>query len=380
MQDQRRAGVETQSVELSDAAEAARLRAVRLEALGQLTGDVAHDFNNLLMVIQGNVAILRRKLEEPVAQPQVEAIHQASEEATRLVRRLLTFARGGVVPVVRLDLDDMVDRVLPAVRELVGPNISVQSRRSHAPAYIDVCPVALKAGILNLAANARDAMSTGGVLEFATIVTADQVELRVSDTGEGMAPEVLARVFEPFFTTKAPGAGTGLGLAQVHGLAASAHGSVEISSTVGRGTTVTLRLPRALGEPERAGAEPAPQAPPNESEGPRVLLVDDTVVVRTTIASFLRSSSLAVREAGDAAEALALLETEPFDAIVSDIRMPGEMDGVGLAKAVCERRPDLPVVLMSGSDGAVAEAAAAGFTVLPKPLDLSDLMRHLTQA
>jgi CheY-like chemotaxis protein len=356
------------------------VRAARLETLGQLTGNVAHDFNNLLMVIQGNVAILRRKLEGPVAQPHVEAIHQASEEAVRLVRRLLTFARGGAVPVITLDLDDVVDKALSAVRELAGPNISVQSRRSHGPAYVDICPVALKAGILNLAANARDAMPSGGVLEFATRVTPEFVEFRVSDNGEGMPPEVVARVFEPFFTTKAVGTGTGLGLAQVHGLAESVNGSVEISSTVGQGTSVTLRLPRALSEPERAGAEPEPQLQPNEGEGPRVLLVDDTVVVRDTIASFLRSSSLAVREAGDAAEALALLETEPFDAILSDIRMPGELDGVGLAKAASERRPNLPIVLMSGSDGAVAEATAAGFTVLPEPLDLSDLMRHLTHS
>ena len=357
-------------------AQAAALeQAARLEALGRLTGGVAHDFNNLLTVIQGNVAILRRKVKEPVAEPHLDAIRQAGERATKLVRQLLVFARGGVSQTAVVDLDAEVETSLLGVRQLVGAQVAVTARKSSGPALAQADPIQLEAAILNLAANARDAMPAGGALEFATRLDGGFVELRVSDTGQGVPPEILPRVFDPFFTTKAVGKGTGLGLAQVYGMARSAGGAARIESAVGRGTTVVLRLPRAQGEPEGATAAPAPAQ--GEVRGPRILLVDDDARVRGTLASYLRSSGLGVREARDAAEALAALEAERFDALVSDIVMPGEMDGLALAKAARRRDPELPVLLVSGFGPSVDDAAAAGFTVLAKPVELADLELRL---
>jgi signal transduction histidine kinase len=357
-------------------AQAAALeQAARLEALGRLTGGVAHDFNNLLTVIQGNVAILRRKLKEPVAEPHLDAIRQAGEQAVKLIRQLLVFARGGVSQTAAVDLEAAVEASLLAVRQVVGAQVAVTARRSGGPALAQADPIQLEAAILNLAANARDAMPAGGTLEFATRLDGGFVELSVSDTGQGVPPEILPRVFDPFFTTKAVGKGTGLGLAQVYGMARSAGGAARIESAVGRGTTVILRLPRAEGEPERA--TPGPDPAHGEVRGPRILLVDDDARVRETLASYLRGSGLHVREARDAAEALAVLGAERFDALVSDIVMPGEMDGLALAKAAKRHDPELPVLLVSGFGASVDDAAAAGFTVLAKPVDLADLEQRL---
>lgn len=232
------------------AREAALAQAGRLETLGRLTGGVAHDFNNLLTVIRGNVAALRRNVTEPAFEPHLDAIDGASDRAIKLIAQLLNFARGGEPEAVRLDLDSVVDRSPPDVRELVGPHLTVQRQRSSTRAQVDIDPVQLQAALLSLAANACAAMPSGGVLEFATRAYQDIVELRVSDTGEGVPPEVLPRVFAPFVTTKAEGRGAGLGLAQVHDLVRRAGGSAQVQSAVGMGTIVILRLPRASGGSE----------------------------------------------------------------------------------------------------------------------------------
>ena len=355
--------------------ETALEQAVRLEALGRLTGGVAHDFNNVLTVIQGNVSILRRKLKEPAAEPHLDAIRQASDQAAKRIRQLLVFARGGVPQTTTVDVNETIATALTAIRRLVAPDITVRTSPSETPAWVDIDPVQLEAALLNLAANARDAMPSGGELDIAVRVDRDQVYLSVTDTGEGVPPEVLSRVFEPFFTTKAGDKGTGLGLSQVYGLARSAGGSAEIRSTVGQGTTVALRLPLARSSPEKADLNLG--SAPVDVDGPRVLLVDDDKAVRATIASFLRNAGMTVREAGDTDEALALLEAEPFDAVVTDIVMPGARDGLRLACAARERRPDLRILLISGFGPSAADAAAAGFPVLAKPIDLADLERRL---
>jgi signal transduction histidine kinase len=220
-------------------------RRAREEMLGRLASCVAHDFKNLLTVIQANVVLLRRKLNEPAAEPHLTAIHRAGDEATKLIRQLLSFAHGGEVQISRLDLGEAVDESLETVRTLVGPGVTVQSRVSNDRAHVEIDPVQFRAALLNLAANARDAMPTGGTLEFATRAEPSAVELDIIDTGAGMPPEILARVFEPFFTTKLAGKGSGLGLAQVYDLVRRSGGSTDIRSVVGQGTTITLRLPRA---------------------------------------------------------------------------------------------------------------------------------------
>jgi signal transduction histidine kinase len=367
-------------LEARRARETALEQAARLEALGRLTGGVAHDFNNVLTVIQGNVTILRRKLQDlPAAELHLDAIRQAGDQAAKRIRQLLVFARGGVPQATTVDVNEIVAAALPAIRRLIASDISVRTSPAPTPAWVEIDPIQLEAALLNLAANARDAMPSGGELAIAARVDRDVVELSVSDTGQGVPPEFLPRVFEPFFTTKPGNKGTGLGLSQVYGLARSAGGVAEIRSALGRGATVTLRLPLAKTRPEKADLRLEPASA--EADGPRVLLVDDDSAVRATVASFLRNAGITVREAGDAAEALAMLETEPFEALVSDIVMPGELDGLGLARAARERRPDLRVLLISGFGPSAADAGGEGFVVLAKPLDLADLERRLrTQA
>lgn len=245
-----------------------RLQVARLEALGRRTSSIVHDFNNLLMVVHGNTALLRRKVKEPEAGPHLDAIQQVVERATALARELLTYARGGECGSETLDLAEAVEKSLSTVRQLVGPGIAVQWSRASEPAFVDICPVQLDAAVLNLAANARDAMPSGGVLELATRVEREFVELSISDTGAGVPPEILPRVFEAFFTTKASEKGTGLGLAQVNDVARLAGGSTHISSVVGQGTTVTLRLPRLPAPSDVRRVEPGTY----EGEGRQVLL------------------------------------------------------------------------------------------------------------
>ena len=218
---------------------------VRLEALGRLTGGVAHDFNNLLMIIQGNTDILRRRIDDPQVLVKLDAIRTATDRGARMIRQMLAFARGGDWESAVVDLNGVVGDLAEQVRQLTGPQVRVDTRLAAAPVLARVDRTQLEAAILNLATNARDAMPGGGVAELFAGVEGDVAAIGLRDTGEGMTPEVLARVFEPFFTTKPPGWGSGLGLAQVYGVARNAGGEAIVESRPGQGTTVTLRFPQA---------------------------------------------------------------------------------------------------------------------------------------
>jgi CheY-like chemotaxis protein len=239
--------------------------------------------------------------------------------------------------------------------------------------------VQLELAVLNLAVNARDAMPSGGHLTLATRrIAPDQVQLSVADTGEGMTEEVRARIFEPFFTTKPQGAGTGLGLTQVYSFVRHSGGTIEAQSKPGRGAAIVIRLPAA----RRAPPDPGPAAeavPPAGFDGRHVLVVDDNPDVRQLTATYLRESGARVTECGSGAEALAGLERGGFAAVVSDIIMAGELDGLALAETVRERWPDLPTLLVSGYSASLAEAGLRGFKVLRKPYDLTGLVRALEE-
>jgi CheY-like chemotaxis protein len=246
---------------------------------------------------------------------------------------------------------------------------------------VKVDPSELELSLVNLVLNSRDAMSSGGVIalsaENVTLARGDtqaQIEgefvaVRVTDTGTGIAPDVLPKVFDPFFTTKQVDKGSGLGLSQVHGFAHQSGGTVTIESTLGKGTTVTLYLPRL-----RADAVAASETPVESAGGGTVLVVDDNPDVADVSAGMLEQLGYEAHKARDAAAALAAVEQHAFDLVLSDIVMPGAMDGIALARALRERHPGLPVLLVTGYSQAAAEAAPE-FTVMRKPFQLAELSR-----
>ena len=359
--------------------------ATRIDALGRLTGGVAHDFNNLLTVIAGNAEILDRRIrglaqaERPLA-----SIRAATERAAKLTRQLLVFARGGPTEAVRVDLAQRVLDLLGAMSQLTGSGVAIETDFEPGLPPVSVDPLQLEAALLNLAANARDAMRGSGTLYLRLRSAGTQVVLSARDEGPGFESGVLQRVFDPFFTTKPVGQGTGLGLSQVYGLVKGAGGRVEAANAPGGGALVTLYFPAAVGEEPHPQVRAPVQAEPAGAQAPlaavdqaQILLVDDNEAVRVTAAAYLRECGLAVLEAADASQALDLLAEARVDALVTDIVMPGEMDGMGLAEAAKASRPGLPVVLVSGFSERAAEAQARGFAVINKPYSLPDLERRL---
>jgi signal transduction histidine kinase/ActR/RegA family two-component response regulator len=352
-------------------------QATRIDALGRLTGGVAHDFNNLLTVIQGNAEILGRRLKDmPQAERSLSAIRTATDRAAKLTRQLLVFARGGPSGPVAVDLARKVTELMAAMEQLVGSGVVIATAIDAAAPPVSVDPLQLEAALLNLAANARDAMAGVGRIEIGLRRQGAWVALIVRDEGPGFDPAVLARVFDPFFTTKPVGQGTGLGLSQVYGLMKGVGGEVRAANAPDGGGMVTLLFPPSAEAPEPIedlvlSLSPAAGA----LEG--VLLVDDNEAVRATTAAFLRECGLSVIEATDARRALALLETAQVEAVISDILMPGEMDGIALAEAIRKRWPDLPVMLVSGYSERAAEAQGRGFSVLNKPYSLPELEARL---
>ncbi|MDP2410954.1 MAG: MASE1 domain-containing protein [Pseudolabrys sp.] len=355
----------------------------KMEALGQLTGGIAHDFNNLLMIVSGYAQILQRRLKEPRDAQAVEAIRAAASRGEKLTRQLLTFSRRQQLMPVVVDLHKATETVHGLLAPSLQGNIAFVSNIAN-----DVWRVAVDLGefelaLVNLAVNARDAMPDGGTITLTARnvvldsdaatggLSGDFVALSVSDSGIGIAPDVLHRVFEPFFTTKPVGKGTGLGLSQVHGFANLSGGAVTVTSEVGLGTAVTIYLPRARAEMAAEAEEGA--APVNGHAQGTVLVVEDSREVAEVTTALLDQLGYRVVRAENAAEALGYLESETaFDLVFSDIVMPGAINGLGLADMCRQRFPGLPVLLTSGFSEA-ALAPNGRFEILRKPFDLAAL-------
>jgi signal transduction histidine kinase len=351
--------------------------AQRLEALGRLTGGVAHDFNNLLAVVSGNLELLERRVPGAAGHRTIAAIRGAVERGVSLTRGLLTFSRSGLGQGTVEDVNACIRGVFGMVRETIGPGAEAVLELHDPLPPILLDRVQFDLALLNLAANARDAMPEGGMLRIATSLAtlpngAAGVAVTVTDTGTGIPADILSRVFEPFFTTKEIGRGTGLGLAQVYGFARNAGGEAGIASRPGAGTTVTILLPATtvlVAAPPHRGDV----LPPGARTTSRILLVEDNDAVRDLTATNLREFFAGVDEAADADTALAMLAGGGFDAVVSDIVMPGALDGVGLAREIRRRWPGMPIVLVSGYAASVGEARELGVPVLSKPLELERL-------
>jgi PAS domain S-box-containing protein len=360
--------------------EASVRQAQKMEALGALTGGIAHDFNNLLTVVMGNLDLLRRAKEERKQRLIDNALH-AVEQGRKLTQQLLAFGRRQPLKPEVANLKAVVVGMDDMLAQSLRGDIRLELDLSDDLWPVEVDIAQLQAALINMAANARDAMPKGGTLtvraENTVLQDRERVEgiaVSLTDTGQGMSREVLARVFEPFFTTKEVGKGTGLGLAQVYGFAQQSGGSVDIRSEEGRGTTVTLYLPRARsGAVEKSNDAPLPE---RAARSLHILLVDDNAQVAEVATSILAEQGHQVTFVRSADEALAKLETfEGFDLVFSDLVMPGERNGLDLARTVRERWPSLPVLLATGYSDAASRATHEGFTLLAKPYSPDGLLR-----
>jgi signal transduction histidine kinase len=367
------------------------VQAQKMEALGQLTGGLAHDFNNLLTAVLGNLAMLRRTtLDDRQARLAVNA-EAAGERGARLTQQLLAFSRRQRLTPEPVDLAALVDEA----RGLLGSTLggAIEMRVSGGPGPLVMADrTQLELAILNLAINARDAMDGGGELSVA--VAEQEVDalpaqegappsgrygaVVISDTGAGMTEEVRRRVFEPFFTTKGPGRGSGLGLPQALGMARQLGGGLLIDSVVGRGTTVSLLLPLAEGVELTPAARPAAAVHRGDLRGLRVLLVDDDEAVRTATAEMLALIGCEVRQAVDGAAALGLL-ADDVDLVIADFAMPG-LNGAELAEKMAARRPELPVLLVTGYADPKRLGEAWRGAILTKPFDLEGLETAVRRA
>ena len=358
-------------------------RAQKLEALGQLTGGVAHDFNNLLMVITAGLELMDRPLDPGRRTRMMQGMRQAAQRGASLTRQLLAFSRSHALRPETIDLKrhflDMRELLDRSLRGDVQVKIGLDD--DLWPVHVD--PGELELVVLNLAVNARDAMDGAGVITVraknvaagqGNTLAGDFVHLSVADTGSGMSDEVKAHVFEPFFTTKDIGKGSGLGLAQVYGFAQQSGGTVELDSVVGRGTTITLLLPRSEQALPAHVVHNAFVTDGGDFDGV-VLMVEDDKEVAALVRDMLQDLGFSVVHAASAEAALgALADQRHVDLVFSDIMMPGGTSGVELAQEVRMRRPDLPILLTSGfAANNEAEIAELEITVLPKPYALDEL-------
>jgi PAS domain S-box-containing protein len=369
----------------------------KMEAVGQLTGGIAHDFNNLLTGIIGNLDVLRSRMAQGRISELdrfITAAQGAASRAAALTHRLLAFSRQQALEPKAIDANKLVTGIEELIRRTVGPGIAVETVRA-AGLWLCFCdPNQLENAILNLCINARDAMPGGGRLTIETantwldeptarqrdMIEGQYVAVAVSDTGTGMTPDVLARAFDPFFTTKPVGQGTGLGLSMIYGFAKQSGGQARLYSELGQGTTAKIYLPRHVGKVEVDRA-PEVSVRPRAGAGETVLVVDDEPTVRTLIAETLSELGYTAIEAADALSGMKVLDSDVrLDLLITDIGLPGGMNGWEMADRARQRRPDLKVLFITG----YAENAAIGnghlrpgMQVLSKPFAMEKLASRI---
>jgi signal transduction histidine kinase len=337
----------------------------KMEAVGQLTGGIAHDFNNLLAGIIGSLELLERRIGDgrlAGIERYIESARTASQRAAALTQRLLAFSRRQTLAPRPVDLNRVVVDMVELIRRSVGPAVEVRVAGEAALWMIRVDVSQIESALLNLCLNARDAMTPrGGRLTIETenaalderaarawdLPPGHYVRLSVRDTGAGMSPDIIARAFDPFFTTKPLGRGTGLGLSMVHGFVQQSKGQVKIQSEPGRGTTITIHLPRFLGLAERDAAGREEQG--RNGAGQTILVVDDEPSVRLFMVDTLRDSGYRVVDAADGSGALQILQSKAqIDLLVSDVGLPGNLNGRQVADAARASRAGLKILFVTG--------------------------------
>ncbi len=370
--------------------QAALLQARKMEAVGQLAGGLAHDFNNMLTVIIGNLAALKeRRPDDATLADFLDPALAGARRGVDLIRRLLSFARQQSLEPRPVDVGRLLGELLPLLRRSLPESIMVGADLPETTLFAITDPNQLENALLNLAFNARDAMPGGGTLTIRIaaqtlsgaaadnldLVPGEYVEIAVRDTGEGMSAAVLARALEPFFTTKGYAAGSGLGLSMVYGFAKQSGGGLRLVSAPDEGTEAQLHLPRcgpaASPEPEGIGVLPA------AAGRELVLLVEDDAEVRRVVRMELTGLGYPVIEASNGAEGLALFnQVNEIALVISDVVMPGGIDGLILAHTVRERRPEVGVLLMSGYAGG-PDVATGDIPLLAKPFTSRELAAAL---
>jgi PAS domain S-box-containing protein len=363
----------------------------KMEAIGKLTGGIAHDFNNLLMIIGGSAQIFARLL-DPKLPRAIEAIQNAAKRGESLTRQLLTFSRHQHLSPTVVDLNASIKNMRTMIESSLRGNIVYNENIGDGVWPVKVDLAELELAIVNIAVNARDAMPNGGTFTLSVNdVTVDQeigdnrlegafLAIAFSDTGTGIPPNLLSKMFDPFFTTKEVGKGTGLGLSQVYGFAHQAGGTVTADSEVGQGTTITVYLPSCADE-QITSKKASAKTKARHSQRQTVLVVDDSADVAEVTSSLFEHLGYETIYRDSAEAALKLLEAgTKIDLVFSDIVMPGTIDGVGLAREIRSRYPNLPVVLTTGYSDA-AKAAPSNLRILRKPFDteaLRDFIHDIT--
>jgi len=372
--------------------QAALVQAQKMEAIGQLTGGLAHDFNNLLTVIIGNLAALQdHHPDDHAVNEFVEPALQSARRGVQLIKRLLTFSRQQPLEPLSVDIGQLIGSMAKLVRRSLPESIAVSTDLAGASVHALVDPGQLESALLNFALNARDAMPQGGRLHIAAravelsadaaafdVAPGSYALIEVADNGTGMNADTLSRACEPFFTTKRLGLGSGLGLAMAYGFAKQSGGGISIQSQPDQGTTVLMVLPMAAPEPE--ADEPGEEAVLPHS-GELVLLVEDEPNVRRVVRQQLIDLGYPVIEAENGMQALEMIEyITDIAIVVSDVIMPGSLNGRQLAERVLTERPQVRFVLMSGYTDETDIENTHVLPVLAKPFVRQDLARALQSA
>lgn len=390
--------VQARSAELLRSEELLR-QSQKMEAVGQLTGGIAHDFNNLLTGISGSLELLRARLRHgrlAGLERYLDAAEGASRRAAALTHRLLAFSRRQTLDPQPTDVAQLVAGMQELIDRTLGPQVHMQVLNQGPVWGTRVDPHQLENALLNLCINARDALPQGGDVSMGMdncplapeqaselqLPPGDYVVLSVADNGVGMPADVLAKAFDPFFTTKPLGMGTGLGLSMIYGFARQSGGMVAIDSTVGEGTRVRLYLPRC-DLPSQPSPESEAPALPQQAAGGTVLVVDDEPAVRALVVEILTDLGCTVMEAADAAAGLQLMDSNlHIDVLVTDIGLPGGLNGRQMAEAARQLRPALKVLFITGyaeqavlGEGELAE----GMHIMTKPFTVQALGHRVTR-
>ena len=389
--------VEARTRELRAAEEALR-QAQKMEAVGQLTGGLAHDFNNLLAGIVGSLEMLQTRIGQgriDQLDRYIQAAATSANRAATLTHRLLTFSRRQTLDPRPIEVRALIASMDELIRRTLGPAIRVETSMADGLWATFCDPNQLENSLLNLAINARDALPVSGrvrieaenahldqamVQHVPDLAPGDYVRIAIVDDGVGMDQDTLERVFDPFFTTKPIGQGTGLGLSMVYGFVRQSHGHVAIESALGEGTTVSLYLPRHAGPVTASGATAGEDAPRAQA-GEQVLVVDDEPVVRMLVSDVLRELGYAAIEVAEAATALRVLDSRTrIDLLVTDVGLPGGLNGRQLADAARVRRPGLKVLFITGyAESTVlgGDGLEPGMEVITKPFTVDVLATRI---
>ena len=381
-------------------AEEALRQSQKMEAVGQLTGGLAHDFNNLLAGISGSLELMAVRMSQgrvADVEKYMTAAQGAARRAAALTHRLLAFSRRQTLDPKPTSVNRLVSGMTELIQRTVGPAIQVETVEASGlwPALVD--PPQLENALLNLCINARDAMPDGGRITIETankwldrqaarrqdVPEGQYLSLCVTDTGTGMSPETIAKIFDPFFTTKPIGQGTGLGLSMIYGFAKQSGGQVRVYSELGQGTTMCIYLPRYLGEADAELADQGSPALATAQEGETVLVADDEPTVRMLVTDVLEDLGYTAIEAGDSAAGLKVLQSDArIDLLVTDVGLPGGMNGRQMADAGRESRPGLKVLFITGyAENAVLNNGhlSADMQVLTKPFAVEALATRIRE-